>query len=63
MCQGEIREIVKRDPRNGQEIHNFIGQHSFVRDMTIPGRYARFWDEHSKSWYPKQFPSQRKSAA
>jgi hypothetical protein len=47
-------EVITRDERNGQEIHRFIGQHSFVRDMMIPGRRARIWDDHSKSWYPPQ---------
>jgi hypothetical protein len=57
--EGQLREIITRDERNGQEIHQFIGQHSFVRDMTIPGRRARIWDDHSKSWFP---PSSRRVA-
>jgi hypothetical protein len=52
--EGQLREIITRDERNGQEIHRFIGQHSFVRDMMIPGRRARIWDDHSKSWFPPQ---------
>jgi len=54
--EGQLREIITRDERNGQKIHQFIGQHSFVRDMTIPGRKARIWDDHSKSWFPPQSP-------
>jgi hypothetical protein len=51
---GEFREIVTVDPRNGYKTHTFVGPRSFVYDMTIPGRRARIWDDHSKSWFPPQ---------
>jgi hypothetical protein len=35
--KGEIREVVQIQP-NGQKIHNFVGQDSFVKFMNRPGR-------------------------
>jgi hypothetical protein len=43
--KGQIKEIVQTQP-NGQKIHQFIGQDSFVRDMTVPGRRVRAFCKH-----------------
>ena len=43
---GEFREIIKTDARNGQKIHEFIGQESFVKDPAYgfrPGRRIAAW--------------------
>jgi hypothetical protein len=52
---GEMRRVEEVDG-NGMKIVKWIGQRSFVHDFTIPGRRARIWDDHSKSWYPPQSP-------
>ena len=52
---GEMRRVEEVDG-NGQKIVKWIGQRSLVHDFTIPGRRARIWDDHSKSWYPPQSP-------
>jgi hypothetical protein len=41
MQPGEIREVIKTDPRNGQKTHLFIGPDSFVKAMGLPARRAR----------------------
>jgi hypothetical protein len=51
----EMRRVEEVDG-NGMKIVKWIGQRSFVHDFTIPGRRARIWDDHSKSWYPPQSP-------
>jgi hypothetical protein len=38
--KGEIKEIVRIQP-NGQKMHEFIGQDSFVKEMGRPGRRVR----------------------
>ena len=47
---GEYREIIKRDPRNGYQEHQFIGPRSFVFDMTRPGRRTtlREWQQRAE---------------
>ena len=35
---GEIRMVPWTDPQTGVKENRFYGQHSFVRDMTRPGR-------------------------
>jgi hypothetical protein len=41
--EGQLRKIVERDA-NGLQVTKFVGQHSFVRDFTIPGRRVRIRD-------------------
>ena len=36
--EGETRRVVSIDSNNGMKIVSFIGNHSFVRDFTRPGR-------------------------
>ena len=45
---GEMRRVTERDS-NGLMMTRWVGQHSFVRDFTRPGRLARIRD-------PSQFP-------
>ena len=54
---GELRQITKRDS-NGQKIHEFVGQESFVKQFSRPGRLAKIRspDTHP-GWFPKEVPS------
>jgi hypothetical protein len=36
--EGEFREIVKTDQRNGMKVHDFVGRDCFVKFMGRPGR-------------------------
>jgi hypothetical protein len=35
---GELREVVRVDPKNGHKVHLFFGRESFVKEMGRPGR-------------------------
>jgi hypothetical protein len=42
--RGELREIVRRDPKSGAEVHLFVGQDCFTKQLGRPGRrVASFW--------------------
>jgi hypothetical protein len=36
--EGEFREIIRTDQRNGMKIHDFVGRDCFVKFMNRPGR-------------------------
>jgi hypothetical protein len=38
---GELREVVRTDPRNGYKEHLFFGRESFVKQFTRPGRRVK----------------------
>jgi hypothetical protein len=49
---GDLRRVEEIDPQNGLKIVKFIGQHSFVRHFTTPGRVAKIRDP---SLFPNAF--------
>jgi hypothetical protein len=70
--RGTLKEIVTRDPGNGQEVHKFVGQESFVKlpnfgtNMRMHGGYregrrAHIWDPRGNSWFP--YPPQSRKVA
>jgi hypothetical protein len=53
---GQFRQITKRDS-NGQQITEFVGQESFVKQMTIPGRRARIRNPtDNPGWFQREVP-------
>jgi hypothetical protein len=43
---GELREVIRTDPRNGYKEHLFFGRESFVKQMGVPGRrVVSFWTD------------------
>jgi hypothetical protein len=40
-ANGELREVVRTDPRNGYKEHLFFGRESFVKQFTRPGRRVK----------------------
>ena len=49
---GELREVVRVNPDNGHKEHLFYGRQSFVKDMAVPGRRVRFFNQLTREWYP-----------
>jgi hypothetical protein len=55
--KGEMRAIPEWDEGyNVVKSVKFIGQDSFTRQFTIPGRRAHFWNDLTKEFYPPKRP-------
>ena len=55
---GELRKIEELDEYGKVKTVRFVGD-SFIRQFTIPGRSARFWNDRTKEFYPPKRQVQR----
>jgi hypothetical protein len=60
VAPGELRKIEVMDEYGKVKTVDFVGD-SFVKQFTVPGRSARFWNDRAQEWFPPKRPQRTTS--